>query len=406
MNMEFPQAPFFEAYPEPTSGDDWETGFEAGRSVVVRRLGPFESIYARPRNFRRRFYHTVHPLPVTDWVLDRELELYGGLGSLTASLQLRFQPTVQFVLDFPESLPDTAKHIRQQFHGLLLDVLDRIAARVEALDWLQADLSALELAAADSVNEILLLHNIQCRSRCRLKARFRSEAPELRDPATHYGSEQQIRALIQRNFSRLEQMREEMRRQAAESERSRLEHETRLLAQQRAEEELERARAAQQDALLKGKLELEEQRLRMQLESEERQVRERLAHNQRLKQLEIEARREETARQLAELEEEENRLRSQLESRRRQFAEQLEQEKQLREMQLQKEQEELERRHRSTSSTDAFLRRDIELLVLEKRRTELQEEIAQQRNSMLSRLGINFPSLTGPREPKEPKDTK
>ena len=59
------------------------------------------------------------------------------------------------------------------------------------------------------------------------------------------------------------------------------------------------------------------------------------------------------------------------------MAEKLKHENRLKEMQLQAEVEEHERRFLATEKTDAYLRREIELLVLEQRRAELNRSIQQ-----------------------------
>ena len=55
--------------------------------------------------------------------------------------------------------------------------------------------------------------------------------------------------------------------------------------------------------------------------------------------------------------------------------EQLKHDARIKQMELTAEIEEQEKRHKTTQKTEDFLRKEIELLVLEKQRAELNEEI-------------------------------
>lgn len=462
---------------------DWDAGFEGDRYVVIAQLGPWRWIYARPVGFQQRFYHRVYPLPVAEWALNFTLDLFGDLCTLEVVLELRFQPTAEYVKSCPESITDIVAHIQRNYATLLRDAVEREALRGEREGVVFRDLGRLERAATDAANEILMMRGIRCRSRCRMAATYHTDAPVLTDTNRQISHERLVFELLQHNFARRERLQEELRRQAEAAEHSRLEHQRRLLEARRAEEalaqealreetavaqaklaererriDLELASEARQSqartdhALRLTRLELEqhdqdvrerwdhqyrecnqqleqerriqqarqaetalqqaelqrdteqlqaklaeqEQRLREELESAERQARERLEHTRRLQALDAEARRSDTERLKGELEEEERRWRDRMESQQRQHQERLEQEQQRRELETEMRLAELERRNQATASTDAYLRREIELLVLEKQRAELQDAIDRHRQSSLSRMGIAPPALIAP----------
>ena len=435
------------------SGNDagqevWDPGFEGDRVVVLSRLGLSSKLFLRPPKFIKRFYHTVYPLYVSEWQLTASNKLYGGFCTIETVLDISFQPTLKYIEANRETLPDVSSHIRAVYESLIRDVIDRELLNLDDGSWIQNGLGKVEKQIETGVNETLMIHNIQCQAICALNSTFE----ELGDKSELNGlftQESIVLNVLKKNYEFLEKQRQEQFRQEEEQEKQRLEHQQKKLEQIDQEGELQRQKQFQ-DAENKKLLLLEqEQQLAEQLAIEQRLHQGKVEQDAKLRELEREAEIAEQEKQAMlqeqiqadklrhkkqlnekELEEEISEFEKQqakwnqvneqvheeklvqqdhlkkmeleaeikaqeyvqveqLKAQERLLKEKIQHESKLKELEVEAETRGHEIRFEATRQTDEFLRREIELLVLEKQRTDLIQEIreADHRNNM--DLGID-----------------
>lgn len=271
--------------------DDWEAGFEGGRCAVVSRAWFFPRAFARPSGFVRRFYHSVHELPVHEWTLHPAPLRLGPFCAIDCALRVRYQATVRYVRDHLEFLSDLDAHLRKGLETLLKDAAEQEMRKLEDdFDWLKQGFGSAEKAIERIVHETLAVRDIQSRAQCCIEAKFEQFDPN--DPAMHFSAaryaEVYREALRIRHDARERLLREQNER-AADEYRYRLEREERLQTLAAREEELRQARHADELERLRAELAAEEARMAQRRETEARQREEQLRHDARLRNLETEA---------------------------------------------------------------------------------------------------------------------
>jgi hypothetical protein len=308
----------------------WEAGFEGDRRVVVSRLGPFRRVFVRSRGYSKRFYHRVYELAIEDWQIPLETPWLGPLCTLEATLSVRFQATLKFAREHLDHIDDLGGHIKASYQTLLRDAAEQELRALESTAWLDEDHADLERRIENIVHELLAIRDIQSRCRCRIETRFASpdsldEQAGTTTDAKHHGI---VLELLKRRRGTAERLaRENYERQALE-QRIKLEHEERMLELLRREAELRRLKQEQETEQVRAELSAEETRYSEQIDSEIRLREERIRHEARLRQMELEA--------------------------------------DLREKNLRAE---------AISDVETHLRREIELLAMERQRLALEEEI-------------------------------
>lgn len=307
---------------------EWDPGFEGDRWVVVSRFGPFINVYRKPGRYKKRFHHKLFHLPVRDWTIASRAKLFAGFCTITATLQIRFQPTVRYVQDHIAALPDVPAHIMASYESLVKDVIERELSMAEDAAWIDRGLDPLERGIENSVNESLATQNIQCRSQCELQPEFDESAHDVESMSGHIERQIAYLKLMRRNHEFEAQRSQQMLRQTEENERAALEHQQYLLDQFRRDEAVRQAKD-----------------------------------------------REESESVLAQIREEERRHSARRASEERRQIERIEYEKHLRELELHAKRNEQEMRWQATEHTDEVLRREIELLILEKQRNNLEKEV-------------------------------
>ena len=190
--------------PLPVAGDlyqdKWDPGFQGDRWVVVSKLGPWVRVYKRPARFTTRFYHKLVNLPVNDWSLPSEANLFAGLCTIRADLEVRFQPTISYVEKNLAALPDLATHIKSNYEGLLKDAVERELLRAEEGGWIKVGLEGIEWSIEMTVNETLVAQNIQCRASCTLEPSFKEISPEkISATSGHFRHNEAYIELMRRN---------------------------------------------------------------------------------------------------------------------------------------------------------------------------------------------------------------
>lgn len=312
----------------PADGE-WDAGFVAGSQVVLARLGPYQNVFLRPQRYRRRFYHTLYELPIEDWPVEPVVRpLVGGACQVEVNLLLRFQASLAYVRAHPECLADTGSHVRAKFQSVLLDQTEKMLRELEDGEWLLSGCAATERRLEDAVQVALAMHHVRCRCQCLIQPGIDGTA--LMETLTPVGQRLRENYLLSQRRQEEEKARHLQRRLAQEQEahRLQLEHQAKLLELARASHEVEREVQRQAVAELREKLSAEETRLREEMDSEVRRQQEQLRHELELQRLKLAG-----------------------------------------------EVEELQQRLGSLDDKDDCVKRELELLYLEKQRLLLQEEI-------------------------------
>lgn len=276
----------------PQEDQRWEAGFEGDRRVVVSRIGPFKRVFARPKRYSQRFYHQVYELNIGDWEIPLEAPRLGPLCSVSIGLTVRFQPTLKFAQEHLDHIDDLGGYIRANYQTLLQDAAEQELRSLESTEWLEEgrDHGEVEQRIENIVHELLALRDIQSRARCHIETQFAN--PENLDElattadAKHTGI---VLELLRRRRETAERLaREHYERQALEHQ-LKLEHEQRMLDLLNKEAELRRLKQQQETEQVRMELAADETRYSEQIDSEVRLREERIRHEARLRQMELEA---------------------------------------------------------------------------------------------------------------------
>lgn len=407
--------------------ETWDPGFDGSRRLVVAKLGPYRKAFQRPSDFTPRFYHQVFQLPIEDWQLTCRTELYGGFCTLDIKLAIHFQASIRYAISHTETLPEINRHIKNSYEGLIRDAVDQEIKLLDDGEWIESGLTPIEKRIQNHINETLITQHIQCRALCAIHPSF-VDISQAQSLDSSFAREDIYLKIQKKNFEFKDRQNREQLRQQEEQERLVLERRNRETELKLKEQALE---AETNLRLLKE----QERQLTEQFSLEERLYLERVKHQTRLQELEQETQRETQRKQLAkqlesELQLQEEKLKHQQllkekelvaelkqyeeqqaqwnaakermqqeklkqEQRLKQIAseaelnleaqkqteaqklqeklhaEKLQHEKRLKEMELAMQIEEQKKRYEATKETSEYLRRDIELLVLEKRRNEM-----------------------------------
>lgn len=277
---------FAEGFHKP----QWEAGFEADRSIVVAQLGPYRKVFQRPKRYRRKFFHVVHELPIEDWIIPVDPPQFGPICTVEVELSLRFQATFRYAREHLDKLGDLGGYIRASYLNYLKDAAEQELRVLESVEWLDRGQTALESEIEMIVHELLAIRNIQSRARCRIEIHFGN--PEDIDVAAndsqlrHQGI---IQELLRRRREKAERLaREEYDRELLEKDLQ-LEHEERLLEFRRRQMDLERRKLDHESEQTIQKLSTEIERYSEQVKGELRLREERIRHEAQLRQMELDA---------------------------------------------------------------------------------------------------------------------
>jgi hypothetical protein len=410
----------------------WDPGFDAERSVVVSKLGPYHKLFERPQSFIPRFFHRVFPLPIDDWLLATKTRLYGGFCTMTADLQIHFQPTLKYVERNMDALPEVNRQIKTSYESVIRDILNAELSHLKDGKWVQTGLTEMERQIESVINEALILKHIQCRAICALTPVF-EELTNDEKLDGRFTQESIYLNIMQKNFEFREKQSQELFRQEEELESQRLEHRQKLLETINQEDKIGRQKQALEAEIIKRRLEeqeaqrIEQQAIETRLHVEktnhethlkeidlaaeiqyqkEQLIRQQqlelqnraqqLEHDRLLKELQRDAEtreyeqqriqwqqgkeQEQRLKQLeleAELKEQEIHQLERQKIQERMEAEKIEHQNRIHQMQLEAEIKELELRAEATKNKDEYLRREIEWLVLDKQRAELSRSIRE-----------------------------
>ena len=288
---------------EPENGvsdnDIWEPGFEVNRQIIQSKLGPYNKFFLRPENFIKRFYHTVYPLPIEEWHSIEQIKLYDGFCTITMSLDIRFQATYNYALSNIEILSELNEHIKNAYQDLSIDIVNKELLNLSDGSWVQEGLEPVEKRICTAISEMLILQNIQSQVMCKLKPEF-EEFPD-----TQFAKENVFLHVLKKSFEFDEKQKEELFRQQQEEEKQQIEHKRLQLKQFNEMAEVNRKKLAQQAENNKKLLKQQEQQQAEQFEIKKRIHAKKVKHNNNLKEMTLVADLDEKERQHARIREKE-----------------------------------------------------------------------------------------------------
>ena len=261
----------------------WMAGFDADRQVVLVKLGPYQKLYLRPKQFTKRFYHTVYPLPVESWPYRRQITLFEGFCTLDLALDLRFQATFDYALKNAELLPDINAHIRNVYAAMVDDAVNLELQTLADGAWVNRGLADAEKRIAQRINELLAQQQIQSLAVCTLSAGF-AEFPDVqlgRD-AVYVNVLKKTFELNQTKNLELSRQQRLLEEEEIHEKRQQLEHLRRMID---LEQQMQALEAEKQRRLAEDKFE----QLTQQLAIEKRLHAEQLRHDTELQEMRFEA---------------------------------------------------------------------------------------------------------------------
>ncbi|WFP51526.1 hypothetical protein PL263_05725 [Methylomonas sp. EFPC3] len=261
----------------------WLAGFDADRQVVLVKLGPYQKLYLRPKQFIRRFYHTLYPLPVESWPYRRQITLFEGFCTLDLALDLRFQATFDYALKNAELLPDINAHIRNVYAAMVEDAVNLELQTLADGNWVNTGLADAEKRIAQRINELLAQQQIQSLAVCRLNAGF-AEFPDaqLGRDAVYVNVLKKTFELNQTKNLELSRQQRLLEEEEIHEKRQQLEHLRRMID---LEQQMQALEAEKQRRLAEDKFE----QLTQQLAIEKRLHAEQLRHDTELQEMRFEA---------------------------------------------------------------------------------------------------------------------
>lgn len=197
---------------EPAEIDDsldntWEPGFDANRQIVLSQFGYYKKVFLCPDKFIKRFYHTIYPLPIEKWQCTEQIKLYDGFCTLELILEVNFQATHRYAGNHLEILPELNQHIKETYQGLTINLVKKELARLTDGKWVQEGLKAVENKISLAVSQMLLIQNIQSMVICHLHPSFEGF------PNVTLSKENVYLCVLKKSFEFDEQKEEELFRQ-------------------------------------------------------------------------------------------------------------------------------------------------------------------------------------------------
>ena len=391
----------------------WEINFDEGRQLVLRDFGPYQSLYLRPQNFVKRFYHTLYPLAVEDWQVCDQIQLYDEFCIIDTQLNIRFQATLEYAQKHAEILPDINEHIKNTYHRSVKDKISKQLLNLQDDEWVRSGLGEIEKAIAMAVSEMLMIEDIDAQARCSIQASF------VEFPDVQLGKEAVYLSVLKKSYEVSEEQRGEHFHQEQQEQQQLLAYHHKQLESVEQEAELDRQKQAQDAAHQRQLLLDQQQQQQEQFVIESRLHEEKIQHENYLNDItlnvQLQAKQEQEKRtRNAELKSQAEDLSHQallkdervqadiekyeqvqarwLEAKDNAHVLELEREIQQKKLKFemdtaykkQEEQLQLElqkENYDTTKNSDIYLRREIELLELDRKRLELQLAIKESRKA-------------------------
>lgn len=375
--MSNPQTAIDRWLTEPAEIDDsldntWEPGFDANRQIVLSQLGYYKKVFLCPDKFVKRFYHTVYPLPIEKWQYTKPIKLYNGLCTLELILEVNFQATHRYARNNLGVLPELNQHIKETYQGLTIDLVKKELACLADGKWVQEGLKPVENKISLVVSQMLLMQNIQSMVTCRLHPSFENF------PNVTLAKENVYLRVLKKSFEFDEQKKEELFRQRQIEEKQKIKQQQKQLIE--LEERLKikcQKQIVQAEHNKRLLLDREQQKLEQRVISKRIHVN-KVNHNIELKRITLSAEFKERKSHQIQLREQEKQEKIDLIAHRMK----------LKEME-QKEVVEYERQYLAMQEENSaakkklavHLKREIDLLTLEKQKLDLQFSIKKHQDS-------------------------
>lgn len=222
---------------QPVS-DVWESGFDGDRQLVMSKIIAHKKLFLRPKKFRKRFYHTLIPLAIEEWQCLHQLKLYDDFCTLDIALTIRFQATLEYAYSNMDVLTALNSHIKTTHHSLVLDIVDRELLDLSDGSWVQEGLRPMEKKIAVLIAEMLVVRHIQSHVICRLKPSF------AQFPRAQFAKENAYLHVLKKSFEIEQQQHEEVFRQQQQQEKQKIEHKRKHLKYINEAAELQRQKQA------------------------------------------------------------------------------------------------------------------------------------------------------------------
>lgn len=225
----------------PVDGNSelWETGFEPDRQVVFTHLGPYKKFFLRPKKFTKRFYHSIYPLLIEEWQCAEQIKLYDNFCTLNVLLNVRFQATFSYAQNHAEIITELNEHIKNAYYDLSLDIINRELLHLpDGASWVRDGLEKVEEKICTAVNEMLILQNIQSQVSCQIKPSFEEF------PTVQFAKENIYLSVLKRNFEFKDKEKALLFQQQQRAEAKKAEHKQLQLQQLKDAADLELQRQA------------------------------------------------------------------------------------------------------------------------------------------------------------------
>lgn len=282
---------------ELSGNTTWDPGFDSERLIIVAKLWNYQKVFLRPDNYRKRFFHTLYPINICEWNIQTQTKLYDGFCTIDAELNIRYQASLKYVQAHVEILPQLNEHIKNNYEGIVRDAIDKELLDLTDGAWIETGLTATERQIETSVNEALMVKNVQCRTLCTLKPSF-EEYPDEEKLDGRFVQEPVYLKVLNKHFQFREKQIAEKRRQEEQLEADNLQHERDKIDLIKKEEEIKRDKLAERAKGIKSQLQQQEQQLDEQHKIEARLHEVALTHSNRLKEMDQQAKNEQLEKQL------------------------------------------------------------------------------------------------------------
>jgi hypothetical protein len=263
--------------------DLWDAGFDVNRQLIFSKLPFYEKVFLRPEKYVRRFYHTIYPLLIEEWELIEQLQLYDGFCTMNIELAVRFQATLRYIENNLDFLDDINEQIKSAYQHPILSVVYNELNDISDGLWIKNGLGEVEKKIGLLIAETLVLHNIQAQALCSLKPHFKEF------PQVQLTKENLHLSILKKDFELENKYQQELYRQEIEAEKSKQQQKQRQLEQLDRDLEIERRKLVL-EAEHKRLILVEQEGFQIDYFAiEERLSTEKMAHENRLETISLEA---------------------------------------------------------------------------------------------------------------------
>lgn len=147
--------------------------FVADRRLVVRNLFGYKSFFLEPDGFVPRFYHQIVDLGPRTWSLDGQTQLVGGFCDLIYRLTIYYQPSLGYAQKNRAVILEVHENIQTNYEGVLHHTIVTELDLLNEKIWLEKHYEEVEDRLAQRIDDYLARQLLVTDTRCELKATFR-----------------------------------------------------------------------------------------------------------------------------------------------------------------------------------------------------------------------------------------